>query len=125
MHPLLRLPTFTGALELASACWLPLRSALRSRCRAFENAAKGRLVVCFGSGHDGEGGNLIRPSTRDWTPVDAPSVISLARRPIPHFFLETVNVPGTVAHPSNLQGLPTHAGDAFIPQGAKTESRWT
>ena len=112
-------PAFTGALDTGAACGAAAGVPCDPAAVAFENASKGGMVVVSAAGNDGEDGNFYPTFNSIETPGDAPSVISVGATTNSHFFLETVNVPGSGV-PSNLQGIPTQAGDAFIPQGATT-----
>jgi minor extracellular serine protease Vpr len=112
-------PAFTGAMDTGAACGAASGVPCDPAAVAFENAAKGGMVVVSAAGNDGEDGNFYPTFNSIETPGDAPSVISVGATTNSHLFLETVNVPGSGV-PSNLEGIPTQAGDAFIPQGATT-----
>ncbi|MCL4402574.1 MAG: S8 family serine peptidase [Acidobacteria bacterium] len=109
-------PAFTGPLDSGAACGNSAGTPCDLVAAAFENAAKGGVVIVAAAGNDGFNGATTPTFNSIESPGDAPSVISAGATTNAHFFLEVVSVPGS----STLQNIATQSGDALIPLGALT-----
>jgi minor extracellular serine protease Vpr len=111
------LPALSGPLDTGAVCGNPDGVACDPLAQAFENAAKGGLVITVSAGNENGTGALSPTFATVGSPANAPSVITVGATTNAHVFETTVSIPRA---PSNLQNIPGKFGDSFSPFGAVT-----
>jgi minor extracellular serine protease Vpr len=110
-------PAFTGPLDTGTACGNAAGVPCDLIGQAFDKAAKAGITIIAATGNSGQDGNSYPTLDSASSPADAPSVIAVGATTNSHFFLETIDVPGSSV-PSNLQKISGQTGDAYVPHGS-------
>jgi len=107
----------SGPLDTGSVCGNAAGMPCDPLAQAFENVAKGGMVITVSAGNDGFSGSAYPAFNSISSPASAPSVISVGATTNSHVFGPAVSVPGAAA---NLQNILAQNTDGFGPIGALT-----
>jgi minor extracellular serine protease Vpr len=103
-------PAMSGPLDQGATCGLSGTAACDPLATAFENAAKGGLVIAASAGNDGSSGLQYPSFASVSSPAFAPSVLAAGATTNSHVLLPGVSVIGA---PANLQHIAAQGGDSL------------